>query len=92
MIGDKNYWSQGYGTDAVRTLVNLGFGQINLDKVFLRVFEFNTRAIRCYEKVGFVVEGRLRRQHYHEGRYYAEWIMGLLREEWQAQQSERAKV
>jgi RimJ/RimL family protein N-acetyltransferase len=84
-IGDRNYWSKGYGTDAVKTLVSLGFGHYNLDKIFLRVFDFNTRAIRCYEKAGFVVEGRLRRHHYHEGRYHDELMMGLLREEWLAQ-------
>ncbi len=83
MIGDKNYWSKGYGTDAVRALVNLGFGQFNLERIYLHVFDFNARAIRCYEKVGFVVEGRLRRHHYYDGQYYDELVMGLLREEWQ---------
>jgi RimJ/RimL family protein N-acetyltransferase len=67
VIGDKNYWSRGYGTDAVTTLTGFGFGELNLQRIWLRVFDFNTRAIRCYEKSGFVLEGRLRRHHYHAG-------------------------
>lgn len=85
MIGDKHYWSQGYGTDAVRTLVGFGFNELNLNRIFLRVFDFNRRAVRCYEKVGFVLEGRLRQGHYSRGRYCDLLIMGLLREEWKPQ-------
>ncbi len=82
MIGEKEYWSQGYGTDAVKTLVRFGFDELNLKRVWLRVFDFNKRAVRCYEKAGFVLEGRLRQHHYHAGQYCDELIMGLLREEW----------
>lgn len=63
--------------------MGLGFGQLNLDRIFLQVFDYNARVIRCYEKAGFVVEGRLRRHHYHDGRYSDELVMGQLREEWQ---------
>lgn len=85
MIGDKNYWSKGYGTDAVRTLAGFGFGELNLNRIYLRVFDYNRRAIRCYEKVGFVLEGRLRQGHFHDGRYCDVLLMGLLREEWKPQ-------
>lgn len=83
MIGDKDYWNKGYGADAVMTLTGFGFGVLNLEKIWLRVFETNPRAIRCYEKVGFVEEGRLRRHHYQEGRYCDVLIMGILRDEWE---------
>jgi RimJ/RimL family protein N-acetyltransferase len=82
MIGNRDYWSRGYGTDAVRTLVDFGFGELNLNRIYLRVFDFNQRAIRCYEKAGFGLEGRLRQGHYHDGRYHDVLIMGLLREAW----------
>jgi RimJ/RimL family protein N-acetyltransferase len=82
MIVDKNCWNKGYGTDAVHTLVGFGFGELNLNRIYLRVFDYNRRAIRCYEKAGFVMEGRLRQGHYHNGQYYDVLIMGLLREEW----------
>jgi len=60
-IGEKSFWDQGYGTDAVRTLVEYAFRSMRLSRVYLRVFTSNVRAIRCYEKVGFRKEGRLTR-------------------------------
>jgi RimJ/RimL family protein N-acetyltransferase len=83
-ICERTYWNQGYGTDALRTLLRFGFEELNLHRVFLQVFDFNERAIRCYEKIGFRHEGRLRQARFVEGRYVDELIMGLLGEEWQA--------
>ncbi|MBZ0301970.1 MAG: GNAT family N-acetyltransferase [Anaerolineae bacterium] len=84
-IGDKEYWGQGYGRDAVRTLVHYGFQYRNLHKVFLRVHARNQRAIRAYRAVGFVEEGRLRAQVWSNGAYDDLIVMGMLREEWAAQ-------
>jgi RimJ/RimL family protein N-acetyltransferase len=83
-ICEKSYWNQGYGTDALRTLVRFAFQELNLNRVSLQVFDFNARAIRSYEKIGFRHEGRLRQARFVEGRYVDELIMGLLREEWRA--------
>jgi RimJ/RimL family protein N-acetyltransferase len=84
VIGDKSIWNQGYGTEAVRLLLRHGFGTLNLNRIFLRVFEPNKRAIRAYEKAGFVLEGRLRQARYKSGQYQDEFIMGVLRSEWDA--------
>lgn len=46
MIGDKNYWNQGYGADVVRVLVRYAFEVLNLNRVYLRVHEYNPRGIR----------------------------------------------
>ncbi|HDN79985.1 MAG: N-acetyltransferase [Chloroflexi bacterium] len=81
-IGEKDYWGKGYGTDAIKTLLRFAFEELNLNRVELRVFEFNTRAIRCYEKCGFVTEGRLRQSLFRNGRYHDELVMAVLREEW----------
>ncbi|MCL6614902.1 MAG: GNAT family N-acetyltransferase, partial [Firmicutes bacterium] len=61
-IGEKERWNEGYGTDAVRTLLALAFGRMKLRRVYLKVYRFNRRAIRCYEKSGFRKEGILRRR------------------------------
>jgi RimJ/RimL family protein N-acetyltransferase len=82
MIGDKRYWSQGYGTDAMRTLVRFGFEQMNLNRIELTVDAPNERAVRCYRKAGFTVEGRLRESRYARGSYDDQFIMAILREEW----------
>ncbi len=59
MIGDKDYWNKGYGTEAVGILVNYCFASASVDRVWLKVLLTNIRAIRCYEKCGFMQCGRL---------------------------------
>lgn len=84
MVGEKAYWSKGYGTDAVATVVRFGFEEINLNRIELRVFDFNERAQASYRKCGFVEEGRMRDAHYAEGAYCDVLVMSLLRDEWLA--------
>lgn len=78
-IGDKAYWSKGYGTDSVKTLVEYAFMKMGLYRVALRVYEFNERAARCYDKCGFKYEGRTRKSAYIDGAYYDEILMGILK-------------
>jgi RimJ/RimL family protein N-acetyltransferase len=52
-IGNKNYWNKGYGTEALSLLLDYGFKALNLHNIFLRVYSFNERARKSYEKVGF---------------------------------------
>lgn len=83
-IGDRAYWNLGYGTEAMQLLLDIGFKTLNLNRVFLRVYETNPRAIRAYEKAGFVHEGRLRQAEFRNGRYIDVLLMSVLRSEWQA--------
>ncbi|BBE30378.1 N-acetyltransferase [Tepiditoga spiralis] len=78
----KPYWNKGYGTEALKILVDFIFNEMNINKVKLNVYSFNERAIKSYKKVGFVVEGRLRQEIFKEGKYYDEIIMGILRSEY----------
>jgi RimJ/RimL family protein N-acetyltransferase len=82
-IGDKEYWGQGYGSDAMLTLCGFGFAYLNLHRIGLSVFPFNTRGIRCYEKCGFQHEGRTREALFKHGQYHDMIIMGLLAAEYQ---------
>lgn len=82
VIGARDYWGRGYGTDTVQTLCAWAFDTLNLNRVFLRVFADNSRAIHCYEKVGFQHEGQLRQHDYHNGAYRDTLLMGLLRSDW----------
>ena len=81
-IGDKTRWGHGYGTDATRALVRFGFEEMNLNRIWLTVYADNPRAIRCYEKVGFVREGVKRQAVYHDGKFVDEVMMSMLREEY----------
>lgn len=81
LVGDPAYRGRGYGTEALGLLCRFGFQELGLERIELDTSEFNTRAVRSYEKLGFVVEGRRRRRAYLAGRYYDTIVMGLLREE-----------
>lgn len=58
-IGDKDYWNKGYGTNAVNILVNYCAVTMNIKCIWLKVLPWNTQAIKCYEKCGFVRTGWL---------------------------------
>ena len=82
-LGEREYWGKGYGTDAMRILLRYAFEELNLHRLSLCVFEYNPRAIRSYEKVGFIVEGRARKFLNRDGQRYDMLYMGILREEWE---------
>jgi RimJ/RimL family protein N-acetyltransferase len=86
-IGEKSYWGKGYGRDAVHTLLDYAFRHRNAHKVWLEVLADNERAIRAYKSCGFVEEGRIRDNAWRDGEYVDELIMGILRDEWEAEQS-----
>jgi RimJ/RimL family protein N-acetyltransferase len=81
VIGERKYWDNGYGTEAITTLLRFAFEEMNLHRVSLHVFDYNQRAMRCYEKCGFKQEGRLRQARFHSGKYHDELVMGILRDE-----------
>jgi RimJ/RimL family protein N-acetyltransferase len=64
LIGDPAYWDGGYGTDAVRALVDHVFRREGLKKVYLHTLVWNTRAQKCFEKCGFVECKRVTRSGY----------------------------
>jgi len=88
-IGDKAYWGQGYGRDAVRLLLDYAFRLRNQHRVYLSVNGNNARAIRAYAACGFVEEGRLRAHVWGDGDYIDLIYMGILRSEWSAQRATR---
>lgn len=81
-IGEKSFWNQGYGTDAVSTVIAHAFDGMGLKRVYLRVFTENVRAIRCYTKSGFRKEGRLERLD-TTGRPREILLMRILRSEYE---------
>jgi RimJ/RimL family protein N-acetyltransferase len=83
VLGDKAAWGKGYGTEATGLVVRHAFDTLNLNRVWLLVYEYNARGIRAYEKAGFKAEGRLRQDTFRDGRYWDTIAMGLLRDEWE---------
>ncbi len=78
VIGEKEHWNKGYGTEAVSLLTDYGFNVLNLNNIMLTVFDFNEMAVRCYEKAGFRIAGRRRKARYFAGEYYDEIFMDML--------------
>lgn len=83
-IGDTSAWGRGHGREAMSLMLDHAFETLNLNRVWLHVYEYNERAIRLYTRLGFKTEGVLRHDRYHGGRYWDTLTLGLLREEWEA--------
>jgi RimJ/RimL family protein N-acetyltransferase len=84
-FGDESNRGKGYGYEAMQLLLQFVFHELNLYRVQLTVFEYNTRAIRLYEKLGFVREGTFREHLQRDGRRHDMYLYGLLVHEWEKQ-------
>ena len=80
-IGDKDYRSTGYGTEAIRLVLDYGFNYLNLNNIKLDLMSFNERALKCYKKCGFKEYGRRRNCKFINGKYYDSIEMDILAEE-----------
>lgn len=83
-IGEADYWGGGYGREAMTLLLEFGFMELNLRRIQLNVFGYNTRAIALYEKLGFQREGVYREYMERDGQTFDVMLYGLLRREWLA--------
>ncbi|MGG1662732.1 GNAT family N-acetyltransferase [Brevibacillus sp. NRS-1366] len=81
-IGAKEFWGKGYGNEALRLLLDYAFLEMNLHRVSLRVFSFNEKAIKLYEKIGFKHEGISRQLLFREGKWHDLVHMGILQNEY----------
>lgn len=84
LIFDPSAIGHGVGTEATRLTVNYAFQRLNAHRVWLGVHEKNVGAVKCYEKVGFKEEGRLRKELFTHGEYHDAIRMGILESEWKA--------
>jgi len=87
-IGDKSGRNKGYGTEAIRLILDYGFNYLNLNNIKLDVMEFNDRAIACYKKCGFKEYGRRRKCYFLNGKYYDKIEMDILAEEFKEEKEE----
>jgi RimJ/RimL family protein N-acetyltransferase len=77
MIGDRDYWDRGYGTDAVNTMVDHVFQTTSLHRLYLKTLDWNKRAQKCFTKCGFTLCGYLKR---NSNNFV---LMELKRESWE---------
>ncbi|MFC1952213.1 GNAT family N-acetyltransferase [Chloroflexota bacterium] len=81
MIGDRDYWDNGYGAEAVTKLVNYISQQTNLRRIYLKTLDSNARAQKCFQKCGFTPYGHLSKNGFNF------LLMEIHRKQWEKQQS-----
>lgn len=82
LVAEKADRNKGFGTLIINELLKIGFGNLNLHRIDLGVYDFNKSAIRCYEKCGFKIEGLLRESVVFEDEYLSIYNMSILKDEW----------
>lgn len=82
LIGDRAEWNRGYGSDAIRTVTSFVFHDLNLNVIETYIPEFNARALRTFQKVGYQVEGTLRSRFFGRGRYWNLVVASAVRDTW----------
>lgn len=82
VIYDPQFWNGGYGTEAVKLWVGYLFENTEVARIGMTTWSGNARVMKCAEKAGFTLEGRLRKVRYYDGVYYDSIRYGILREEW----------
>lgn len=77
-IFDMSNISKGIGTEATKLILKYAFEELNFHRVEIKVLDYNKRAIRCYEKCGFKIDGILRENAFIEGKYASDIVMSIL--------------
>lgn len=81
---DPSVWNRGLGTEITQLVLRYAFDELHLHRVDLRVLQYNKRAIKCYEKCGFIQEGIEREGALIEGKYETDLFMSILDREYQS--------
>ena len=81
MIGDRKYWSKGYGSEARLLLLDFAFSERGFNRIWALILENNIASRRMFEKCGYKTEGVLRQSIYKNGKFQNQVIMSNLQEE-----------
>ena len=82
-LSDTEVMGKGLGTDALNAILDFGFNDLPLERIYLVVRAGNKGAIRSYEKAGMIVEGTLRKAERYNGKLVDQLLMSILRDEWE---------
>ncbi|MGG4550668.1 GNAT family N-acetyltransferase [Paenibacillus humicus] len=83
-IPDSSNQGKGYGTEAIRLMLDYGFGILNLHRIELNVFSYNEHAMQVYEGIGFKKEGVQREALFYNHQYYDSILMSILEDEYRS--------
>jgi len=82
IIGEKEYWGKGIGAELAELFLDYCFNELNLHRISTSVISTNERSLKLHQKLGFVVEGRIKEAVYKMGRYQDIILLGLLKRDW----------
>lgn len=82
-VGDKSCWGKGFGRDGYKLLVNYGFGELGLERIYLYQLAENDRAVRATAALGWKTEGLLRKDIWSHGDLKDQYVLSILRDEWE---------
>ncbi len=83
LIGNKEYWGKGVGTEITKVITDYGFNTLGLHRIELAAYADNPAAIRAYEKSGYVHEGVKQQSGYRNGKFVDKFLMAVLAPNWQ---------
>ena len=89
LVGNRDYWGQNLGAEAVEMLVSHAFLKMNLHRLDAGMWSSNIAARRCFEKNGFLFEGTRSEYYYPRTGYVDKWVFGLLKPDWESRDSSR---
>jgi RimJ/RimL family protein N-acetyltransferase len=75
MIGNKDYWDKGYGSDAIKSIIKFTLSDLKLKKIVLNVYSYNKRAIKVYKKFGFKTVQIQNKEHFYNGKFWDTLVM-----------------
>ena len=81
IIGDKEFWGKGYGTEAIRLVLDYTFKRLNLHKVTAGIVAIHDASVKAFQKAGFEIEGRAKSQFFLDGEYYDSLYLGITKED-----------
>ncbi|MDQ3855278.1 MAG: GNAT family N-acetyltransferase [Chloroflexota bacterium] len=86
VIGEREHWGKGYGTEAVRLITRFAFEELNLEKLQGEAVADNLGSVRAMEKAGYGQYGLARRHFFQNGRWADSWFGEALRDTWESDQ------
>ncbi len=85
MVGNRDYWNQGYGSEIINAFLEYIFKYVKLDRIYLTTLTWNTHAQKCFKKCGFKEAGFVERDH------HTFLLMSVYREDWEKVHSQTAE-
>jgi len=89
LIGEKEYWDQGYGRESVRTMLNHIFNIMGMNKVYGRIIDYNEAALKMDLGAGYSQEGYIKDDILIQGEYHDRYLIGITKAEFNKQKEER---